>query len=84
MCFELTRMIKFCLVCRPPTDSGYVSNCTGRQVSEQSLLSEQAVDAMLRVRDRTDQLRSVAEYLEYFLYILNFYPNTIHILSYLT
>ena len=47
----------FLLLFRPPTDSGYMSNSTGRQISEQSLLSEQAVDAMLRVRDRTDQLR---------------------------
>jgi len=46
---------------RAPTESGYMSTSTGRQISEQSLLSEQAVDAMLRVRDRTEQLSVLSE-----------------------
>jgi len=46
---------------RTGTESGYMSTSTGRQVSEQSLLSEQAVDAMLRVRDRTEQLSVLSE-----------------------
>ena len=54
---------------RPATESGYMSNSTGRQVSEQSLLSEHAVDAMLRVRDRTDQLRYEKTTLETQLYL---------------
>ncbi len=41
----------FTSVARPPTDSGYLSHSTGHQISEQSLLSEQAVDAMLRYRN---------------------------------
>jgi len=49
-----------------PADSGFVSNSTDRQISElslPSLLSEQTVDAMLRVRDRQapDQLSVLSE-----------------------
>eukprot|EP00088_Acartia_fossae_P002702 TRINITY_DN11111_c0_g1_i3.p1 TRINITY_DN11111_c0_g1~~TRINITY_DN11111_c0_g1_i3.p1 ORF type:complete len:754 (+),score=157.69 TRINITY_DN11111_c0_g1_i3:1-2262(+) len=47
--------------CGDRPESGYMSTSTGRQVSEQSLLSEQAVDAMLRVRDRTEQLSVLSE-----------------------
>jgi len=47
--------------CGERPESGYMSSSTGRQVSEQSLLSEQAVDAMLRIRDKTEQLSVLSE-----------------------